>query len=755
MSPDMQNYLAQLTLEEKAALAVGLDAWRTVPVERLGIPSIIMSDGPHGVRRVSSMADRGLPATCFPTASALAATWNLDLVDELGKALAEECIALGVDILLGPGNNMKRTPLCGRNFEYFSEDPFLGTEMAIAFIKAVQSQGIGTSLKHYAANNQETLRKSISAEMDERTLHEIYLAAFKRVVEEAKPWTVMCSYNRVHGIHASENRMLLSDILKDMWGFEGVVVSDWGAVHNRARALQAGLDLEMPGPQEHRVKRLVDAVQRGEVDEACLDASVERILRLVFQAVQTPKGGREIAVEAHHALARKIASEAAVLLKNEGGMLPLSGVSRVAVIGLAAKEPHFQGGGSSHITPTKVDIPLDELQKAAPEVEFLYAPGYTLEEGIDQTLIDEAVRTASDAEAALVFVGLPDYKDAEGRDRADMLLSEQQEALLVAVTQAQPRSAVILNNGSALDMRAWIDQAAAVLEAWLPGQAGGGAAADIVFGIANPSGKLAESFPYRLEDTPAYLNLPGENGKVRYGEGIFIGYRYYDAKHVDVLFPFGHGLSYTTFELSNLQLSTDAVDKDESFSVGLDVTNTGDRAGQAVIQLYVHDRQSRFMRPPKELKGFVKIVLQPGETRHSRISLDPQAFQYYHPGQGGWVTEPGEFDILVGQSSAGPFLQQALAVTGPPLEADPLTMDSTLQEWLMNRKGADLLQDLLLSMFSQFESEMGEHQISFMEAVEWAKEEPLENVLAFWGRGLPAAPEEMVAQMLTQVNQSV
>jgi beta-glucosidase len=755
MSPNIQDILAQLTLEEKAALTVGLDAWQTVPVERLGIPSIIMSDGPHGVRRVSSLADRGLPATCFPTASALAATWNLDLVGELGKALADECIALGVDILLGPGNNMKRTPLCGRNFEYFSEDPFLGTEMAIAFIKAVQSQGIGTSLKHYAANNQETLRKSISAEMDERTLHEIYLAAFKRVVEEAKPWTVMCSYNRVNGIHASENRLLLSDILKDLWGFEGVVVSDWGAVHNRVRALQAGLDLEMPGPQEHRVRRLVEAVQRGEVDEARLDASVERLLRLIFQVVQTPKEGREIAIDAHHALARKIASEAAVLLKNEGGMLPLRGVSKVAVIGLAAKEPHFQGGGSSHITPTRVDVPLGELQKAAPEVEFRYAPGYTLQEGFDQTLIDEAVHGASEAEAALVFIALPDFKDAEGRDRVDMLLSEQQEALLVAVTQAQPRSAVVLNNGSALDMRAWIDQAAAVLEAWLPGQAGGGAIADIVFGMVNPSGKLAETFPYRLEDTPAYLNFPGENGKVRYGEGIFIGYRYYDAKGIDVLFPFGHGLSFTTFELSNLQLSSEKIETDEGVSVGLDVTNTGETAGQAVVQVYVHNRRSRLRRPPKELKGFIKVMLQPGENQHVRIALDPHVFQYYHPGPGRWVTEPGEFDIRVGQSSAGPFLQHTLVVAGSPLEPEPLTIDSTLQEWLMNRKGADLLQDLLLSMFSQFESELGEHQISFMEAVEWAKEEPLENVLGFWGRGLPAAPEEMVAQMLAQIDQTV
>jgi len=463
MTTDIKGLVQQLTLEEKAAMCIGLDAWCTVPVERLGIPSIRVSDGPHGVRRAEGVGGRkSLPATCFPTASALASTWDVDLIHAMGQALADECIALGVDVVLGPGNNMKRTPLCGRNFEYFSEDPFLGGEMAASFINGVQSKGVGTSLKHYAANNQETARMTVNAEIDERVLREIYLAGFERAVKKGRPWTVMCCYNRVNGTYGSENKFLMTDVLKHEWGFEGLVVSDWGAVHNRVTSLAAGLDLEMPGPQARRVERVVAAVKTGQLPVSALDAAVERILGIVFKAIQTPKGGT-INVEASHALARRIAGEAIVLLKNDHDLLPLTNVKKMAVIGTAAQHAHYQGGGSSYINPTQVDNPFDELKKLAGNAELLYAAGDMMEEGFDQALIDEAVKIAAQAEIALLYLGLPPFKESEGYDRPDIDLTHQQIALIKAVAAVQPRCVVILNNGSAVAMSEWIGQVPAVL----------------------------------------------------------------------------------------------------------------------------------------------------------------------------------------------------------------------------------------------------------------------------------------------------
>ena len=452
---------------------------------------------------------------------------------------------LGVDVLLGPGVNMKRSPLGGRNFEYFSEDPYLAGEMAASLVDGIQGKGVGTSLKHFAANNQESQRFTISAEVDERTLHEIYLPAFETVVKRSQPWTVMCAYNKLNGTYCSENHELLVDILKDKWGFEGLVVSDWGAVHDRVASLRGGLDLEMPGPQDHRVQAVVEAVQSGELDESILDESVRRILTIVFKAQETPKGG-DFDVEAHHDLARKIAAEGMVLLKNNG-LLPLKGQQHIAVIGRAAEEAHFQGGGSSHINPTKVAIPFKELQNQAGEAELSYAEGYPSDGTFRQDLIDQAVDLAQSADVALLYIALPSFKESEGYDRPDLDLTEQQIALIKAVAKVQPNTVVILNNGAPVAMSAWIDDVAAVLEAWMMGQAGGGAIADILFGKVNPSGKLAETFPIKTADTPAHINWPGEAGVVRYGEGLFIGYRYYDAKDMPVLFPFGYGLSYTDF----------------------------------------------------------------------------------------------------------------------------------------------------------------------------------------------------------------
>jgi beta-glucosidase len=755
MGSDVKTIIKQMTLEEKAALCTGLNAWQTVAIERLGVPAMTVADGPHGVRRVENpdeVMSESLPATCFPTASALAATWDMDLLYALGDALAEECIALDVDVLLGPGNNMKRTPLCGRNFEYYSEDPYLGGELATSFTRGVQSKGVGTSLKHYAANNQESQRFVINAEVDERTLREIYLAGFERTVKQAQPWTVMCAYNRLNGPYCSEHRPLLTDILRDEWGFAGFVVSDWGAVHDRVAALEGGLELEMPGPREDRVQSVIDAVQAGELDEALLDTAVGRLLEVIFRAKETAKGLTPFDIDAHHTLARQIAGEAIVLLKNKDGLLPLKGTEKIAVIGKSAREPHFQGGGSSHINPTRVDVPFEELQKLAGETELGYADGYTMEEEFNQALIDEAVALAEGADVALVYVALPSFKESEGYDRTDLDLTEQQVALLKAVTSVQPKTVVILNNGSAVAMREWIDGAAAVLEAWMMGQAGGGAIADVIFGHVNPSAKLAETFPLRLVDTPAYLNFPGDNKVVRYGEGLFIGYRYYDAKEQEVLFPFGYGLSYTTFDYANLKVSAGSFKDVEGLRVSVDITNSGEIAGKEIVQLYVHDRESKLVRPYKELKGFAKVELRPGETKTVSFTLDERSFAYYNPVYGQWVTESGEFDVLVGRSANDICLSQTVRMESTQALRSVLNRDSTLLEWLEDPLGAAAVQPVLEQMMAQMPKGMDADSEGLgMDVLGFAQQLPLTAILGFFGGQLSAPPEQLVDEMLAQI----
>ncbi|MBN1564564.1 MAG: glycoside hydrolase family 3 C-terminal domain-containing protein [Anaerolineae bacterium] len=748
---DMQELVQKLTLEEKAALCTGLTAWLTVPVERLNIPSIWVSDGPHGVRRAEQWGE-AKPATCFPTASALASTWDRDLIAELGEALADECIALGVSVVLGPGNNMKRSPLCGRNFEYFSEDPFLGGEMAATYINAVQGKGIGTSLKHYVANNQEFERMSMDAQVDERALREIYLAGFERAVKNAQPWTVMCSYNLINGVYGSENKRTLTEILKDEWGFEGFVVSDWGAVHDRVASLQGGLDLEMPGPRHERTQKVIDAVKAGELDEALLDEAVRRILRIVFMAQETPKGDPEVGVSAemfakHHALARRISGESIVLLKNEGDLLPLKDVKSLAVIGVTAKEPRYQGGGSSHINPPQVDVPFDELAKLAGDATLTYAPGYTMEPGFDQSLIDDAVKVAAAAEIALLYMGLPDWKETEGLDRPDTDLTEQQIALIKAVAAQAPKTVVILNSGSAVTMGDWGADVDAVLEAWLMGQAGGGAIADVLFGVVNPAGRLAETFPLRLQDTPAYLNFPGENGVVRYGESIFIGYRYYDAREMDVQFPFGYGLSYTTFAYDNLQLSTDAISDGDDLTVSVDVTNTGSVAGKTVVQVYVRDPEARLVRPPKELKGFAKVALETGETKTVTITLEPRAFQYYDPLYEMWIAESGTFEILAGGSSADLPLSASVELTSTQKLPCKLHRTSPISHWMQDPRGKPMVEALMAQMMANLPGMDGESDI-------WLGMElmPLRVVLGFFGGegALGKSPDVIIDEMLAQ-----
>ncbi len=757
---NIQSIISQMTLEEKAALCTGASPWTTTPVERLGVPELIVSDGPHGVRRVpdvNSLAIHSLPATCFPTASCLAATWDVDLIRKLGEALAEECIALNVDVLLGPGANMKRSPLGGRNFEYFSEDPYLAGEMAANFINGVQSRGVGMSLKHYAANNQEFQRFSISAEVDERTLREIYLPAFEKAVKEAKPWTVMCSYNKVNGTFASEHHYLLTDILKKEWCFEGLVVSDWGAVRDRVAALKSGLDLEMPGPQDRRVKAVVEAVRSGKLDEALLDESVHRILNIVFKARETPKNGA-FDVDAHHELAHKIATEGMVLLKNNG-ILPLKGQQHIAVIGRAAENAHFQGGGSSHINPTKVAIPFKELQAQAGNAELTYAEGYPTDNSFRQDLIDRAVDLAQSADVALLYIALPTFKESEGYDRQDLDLTDQQIALIKAVAKVQPNTVVVLNNGAPVAMSAWIDDVAAVFEAFMMGQAGGAAIADILFGRVSPCGKLAETFPLKLSDTPAHLNWPGGAGEVHYGEGLFIGYRYYDAKEMPVLFPFGFGLSYTAFEYCNPRVSARNFKDVDGLTVKVDVTNTGKFAGKEIVQVYVHDQKSGLVRPPKELKGFAKVELQPGETKPVSIQLDFRAFAYYHPEYKQWITEDGDFDILIAASAAD--IRHTLTATLESTLCLPCVLDkeSTIREWMADPRG----QAVFGSFYAQIEAQSrkmfgggderyGNESAMGMDIMDMMNDMPLVSVLMFQQGALTMPADAMVDGLLMQVH---
>jgi beta-glucosidase len=699
--PKASSLLAELTLEEKASLSLGSDFWHTAPVERLGIPAIMVSDGPHGLRVQPEQGDHvgisdSVPATCFPTACALASSWDPELVRGIGEALGREARAQGVAVVLGPGINIKRSPLCGRNFEYFSEDPLLSGVLGAAMIDGVQSQGVGTSLKHYAVNNQETDRLRVSAEVDERTLREIYLAGFERAVMKARPWTVMCAYNKANGTYASQHAWLLTTVLRGEWGFDGLVVSDWGAVHDRVAALAAGLDLEMPPDRGVSDAAIVSAVRAGQLDEGVLDTAVARVLQLVDRATANPEPPPMLDADAHHALARSAAAECAVLLKNQDRLLPLRPAAgdTIAVIGEFARTPRYQGAGSSQVNPTRVDIPLEALRAAVPEgVEVAFAAGYGIDPSDhDEELVAEAVALAGRAEVVVAFLGLPAAAESEGFDRSHLDLPANQTALLARLAGANPKLAVVLANGSAVRLSDWEQHAKAVLECWLSGQAAGGAAADLLVGVANPSGRLAETLPLRLEDTPSFLNFPGEAGHVRYGEGIFVGYRGYDKLDRQVSYPFGHGLSYTSFDYADLttNLTGRHQDGDLVVEVACRVTNTGHRRGKEVVQLYVRDPEASVARPVRELKAFAKVDLDPGETTVVEFTLAARDLSWWSTSRGDWVLEGGEFELAVGASSRDLRRTTTVDIAAPPL---PVRLDgmSTLEEWLADPSGSALL----------------------------------------------------------------
>ncbi|MBN1138465.1 MAG: glycoside hydrolase family 3 C-terminal domain-containing protein [Anaerolineae bacterium] len=797
MEDKIEDLIAQMTLEEKVSMLAGADMWHTVPVERIGIPAIKVTDGPNGAR---GSKQRGGPSSaCFPVGVALAATWNPDLVRQVGQALAEEVKAKGAHILLAPTVNIHRSPLAGRNFECYSEDPYLTGRMAVAYIDGLQSMGVGACIKHFVGNDSEFERTTMSSEIGERALREIYLAPFRMAVQEAKPWSVMSSYNKLNGTWCNENAGLLLGILKEEWGFDGIVMSDWYGTYTPNAAI-GGLDLEMPGPARWMGQHVLDAVKSGAITEAMVDDRIRRLLRTIARAgaFEHPELAPEQAIDKpeHRRVARQAAAEAAVLLKNAGNLLPLdrARVRSVAVIGENAIWAQVEGGGSSHVTPHYVVSPYDgivnkvgagvavgwemgcpihkmlplvtldwvtttdgqqrgltahyfdncdlsgepantelvdntevvwfgtslphvdasrfsvrwegtltvphtgaydlglvslgqsrllidgvqlidnwsapiNMEEKTAQIEMTAGRAYRLTveyafEGdshwrtlrlgcapaVPADAMEAAVELASKSDVAIVVAGLTDEWESEGFDRVDMELPGRQAELIERVATANPNTVVVLNVGSPVAMR-WIDKAAAVVQVWYGGQEAGNAIADVLFSDVNPSGKLPTTFPKRIQDNPAYINYPGENGKVLYGEGIFVGYRYYDKKDVEPLFPFGHGLSYTTFAYRNLTLSAAEYEPEDEIRVGVDVQNTGNLAGQEVVQLYVRDLKSSLARPEKELKAFAKVALEPGETRTITFCLGQDALPFYDPARGQWVVEPGEFEILVGSSS--------------------------------------------------------------------------------------------------------
>lgn len=750
---DVKALVSQMTLEEKAGLCSGLDFWHTKPVERLGVPATMVSDGPHGLRKQDQKGDHlgvndSIKAVCMPAACATAASFDRELIRKMGEAIGDSCQHEELSVVLGPAVNIKRSPLCGRNFEYFSEDPYLAGEMSAAYINGVQSRNVGTSIKHFAANSQEHRRMSSSSNADERTLREIYFPAFETSVKKAQPWTVMCSYNRINGVYASENPWLLTEVLRKEWGFEGYVMSDWGAVSDRVAGVAAGLDLEMPSSGGINDRKIVEAVRAGKLDEAKVDLACERILNIVYRYLENAKPETPWDQEADHLLSAKIASECMVLLKNNG-LLPLSKEDDVAFIGEFAAKPRFQGGGSSHINCFKTTSAL----KAAEGLKVTYAQGYSaaLDTATDAQ-IAEAVEAAKKAKVAVVFAGLPDSYESEGYDRTHMRMPECQNRLIEAVAAANPNTVVVLHNGSPVEMP-WIDKVGAVLEAYLGGQAVGIATVQVLFGDVNPSGHLAETFPRKLADNPSYLFYGGEGNEADYREGVFVGYRYYDKKEMDVLFPFGYGLSYTTFDYSNLRLSASEITDKDTLTVTVTVTNTGDRAGKTVVQLYVGDKESTVLRPIRELKGFEKVALEPGESKDVSFTLDKRSFAYWNQQIHDWHVETGEFTIEVGQSSRCIDLTGTVTVNSTVALPKHYTMDSIFLDIMADPKAVQALKPMLdaisqtLTPIKDEESEAAQSAITEEMNMAMMQYMPLRGALSFGGSIDPKVLEELLDKL--------
>lgn len=676
MSEKAKKILAKLSIDDKIALLAGADFWNTKGLD--GVPTVAVSDGPHGLRRQEATADNlgineAVPATCFPNAVNIASSFDTCLANELGKTLGAECHALNVDVLLGPGVNVKRSPLCGRNFEYLTEDPYLSGVMAASLINGVQSTGIGTSIKHFACNNQELRRNVVSSVVDERTMREIYLSAFEYAVRNANPRTVMCAYNKLNGVYCSENKYLLDDILRKDWGFKGLVVSDWGAVVNRKNAVEAGLDLEMPPNPTYSVKLLKDSLANGELDEKYIDLSAERVIDMALMAADASKDSDKYTYDknADHELARRIGRESMVLLKNNG-ILPLAKDKKVVFVGEFAEKPRYQGGGSSHVNTEMLVSPLEYARK---NFNVDYVKGYELSGGeSDDNLLVEAIERVGKADAAVVFLGLPERLESEGYDRQYLELPYNQTSLIRELSKVQDNIAIVLFNGSPVVMP-WLDSVAAVLEAYLPGEAVGESVCDLIYGDYSPCGKLAETFPLTLEDNPSYNYFPGDRLTVEYREGIYVGYRYYDKVDKDVLFPFGYGLSYSEFEYSDFKLNQSKIGINDGLTASITVTNKGVYHAKEIVQIYVKPPQDTdvFM-PVKVLVSFAKVELKPAESKIVELKIDARAFQYFNVNEKRFVTLGGDYKVLAGQSSRDIKAELPLTVEGENI-ASPYDKD--------------------------------------------------------------------------------
>ncbi|MGW1737449.1 glycoside hydrolase family 3 C-terminal domain-containing protein [Nocardia sp. NPDC001965] len=712
IASDPDDLVTPLSVEQRARLGSGRDFWSTEPMG--DIPSIALSDGPHGLRYQDP--EKGgdalgigpsIPATCFPPAVGLGQSWDPELAFRVGAAIGREARAAGVHIVLGPGINIKRDPRCGRNFEYYSEDPRLTAALATGWVRGLQGEGVGASLKHFAANNTEHERMTSSSDVDPRPLREIYLHAFGHVVREAAPWTVMCSYNKINGVYAAQNRWLLTEVLRAEWGFDGVVVSDWGAVDDRVAAVAAGLDLAMPGADEVGDRRVAAAVGDGSLDPAVLEASARRIAALAVRATGGADPETTWDADEHHALARAAAARCAVLLKNDNEILPLTAGGHIAVIGEFATEPRYQGGGSSHVAATRVDIALDEIRAHAGAATVAYARGFdTGSDSAAATLRDDAVEAAERADLAVLFLGSAAAQESEGFDRDTIELPADQVELLHAVRAVQSRVVVVLAHGGVLRLAPIVEAADAILDTALLGQAAGGAIADLLFGVTAPSGRLTETVPIRLADVPAYDNFPGEQGHVRYGEGIFVGYRWYDRRELEVSFPFGHGLTYTTFDYTDPRAVADS----EGVSVTVRVTNTGARNGREVVQVYTGLESSSVVRPPRELAGFTSVELEPGATQDVTVRIPRHEFARWNEPAGRWVVEGGAYTVQIGGSSRDLPVRTTVRVDGDTVQA-PLTRESSFAEVMANPvAGAELgakLQPLIGAQDSSAGADLG------------------------------------------------
>ena len=698
---DIEKIISEMTLEEKAGMCSGLDYWHLKGVERLGVPSIMITDGPHGLRKQMHDVDmlginESEPSVCHPAEVAMASSWDRKLLTEIGKRIAKECIAQDVQVILGPGMNIKRQPLCGRNFEYYSEDPCLSSEMGLHFVRGVQSEGVGVSIKHFMANNQEHQRMNSDSIIDDRTLNELYLESFRKAITEGNPSTVMCSYNRINGTYSSENIPVLREVLRDQWGYDGCVITDWGAGHDRIKGIKAGVDIFMPGGNPEYDSAIVDAVEDGRLTEEELNESVRRILRLIDTVQKRRQEGLDFPYDEDHAFTAEAEAECAVLLKNEDDILPLKKEEKILFVGEYAKRPHYQGGGSAHINVKRVTSALEAVDALGCHVEF--ADGYTeTSSEKDEALLQQALQAAKDAGKVVVFAGLPPTLESEGMDRTDMKMPDNQNKLIHELVQVNPNVIVVLHNGSPLELP-WADEVPALLEMYLGGENVGTAEIKLLYGEKNPCGKLAETFPYQLEDTPAYMNYPGYDTKVQYNEGVFVGYRYYDKRKMKVRFPFGYGLSYTRFFYSDLTVDTAEIADEGEIHVSLKVTNTGNCYGKEIVQLYIAPETGELPRPVRELKEFTKVGLAPGESKQITFTLSYRAFEAYNPVLADWYAEEGLYEIQVGASSQDIRLQAEVSVKTVREIPFIYTEDSSMGDLMKSASGRRVLGDAICTM---------------------------------------------------------